>query len=113
MGYIVMLYVMKYDVMGYIIMLYLIKYDFMGGIHCNTLCLFHTKNECNELEKKLFLSDHQLDQVKEELSLREAQILKQQLLTARVEKEKESLRVMIYLLSTGRLLEILRVMTYL
>lgn len=65
----------------------------MPGIINNVLSERLLQDEIIELSKRLKLTEHQLDQVKEEISIREASLLKEKMETARINKEKEMLRV--------------------
>jgi hypothetical protein len=55
------------------------------------------QDKVDELNKKLRLSQHQLDQIKEEVTLHDALVVKQKMETARVEKERDFLKVCISL----------------
>ena len=54
--------------------------------------LIESQDEITEMKRKLKIMNHQIDQLKEEISSKEAALVKEQLEHQRVEKEKESLK---------------------
>jgi len=54
------------------------------------MCL---QDEITEMKRKLKIMNHQIDQLKEEISGKEAALVKEHLENVRVEKEKEGLKV--------------------
>ena len=62
----------------------------MITLHC-TLCFFQ-QDEITEMKRKLKIMNHQIDQLKEEISSKDAALVKEHLEHQRVEKEKESLK---------------------
>lgn len=61
--------------------------------YVQTFSMYYFQDEIAELRKRLKLTEHQLDQVKEEIVMREALLLKERMDKAVIEKEKESLMV--------------------
>ena len=54
--------------------------------------LIESQDEITEMKRKLKIMNHQIDQLKEEISAKEAALVKEQLEHQRVEKEKEALK---------------------
>ena len=54
--------------------------------------LMTSQDETNEMKKKLKIQTHQIDQFKDEISSKEAALVKVNLEHTRIEKEKEALR---------------------
>ena len=60
------------------------------------LCAYQLRfiqDEITEMKRKLKIMNHQIDQLKEEITSKEAALVKVNLDHARVEKEKEALKV--------------------
>ena len=55
-----------------------------------------SQDEITEMKRKLKIMNHQIDQLKEEISSKEAALVKEHLEHQRVEKEKDSLKVRKY-----------------
>lgn len=60
--------------------------------------IFHLQDEITEMKRKLKIMNHQIDQLKEEISAKEAALVKEQLEHHRVEKEKEALKGRLFML---------------
>ena len=54
------------------------------------------QDEITEMRRKLKIMNHQIDQLKEEISAKEASLVKEQTEHQRVDKEKEGLKVFIF-----------------
>jgi len=62
------------------------------------MCFF-CQDEITEMKRKLKIMNHQIDQLKEEITTKEAALVKVNLDHTRVEKEKEALKVNIFVFS--------------
>ena len=61
-----------------------------------TLCvLIFFQDEITEMQRKLKIMNHQIDQLKEEITSKEQALVKEHLDRQRVEKEKDNLKVFI------------------
>ena len=60
--------------------------------HVTIFCMC-LQDEITEMKRKLKIMNHQIDQLKEEISGKEAALVKEHLENVRVEKEKEGLKV--------------------
>ncbi len=58
---------------------------------------FAFQDEITEMKRKLKIMNHQIDQLKEEISSKDAALVKEHLEHQRVEKEKESLKVGVHI----------------
>ncbi len=52
------------------------------------------QDEITEMKRKLKIMNHQIDQLKDEISTKEAALVKERLEHDRVDKEKEALKVL-------------------
>ena len=64
------------------------------------MCFF-CQDEITEMKRKLKIMNHQIDQLKEEITTKEAALVKVNLDHTRVEKEKEALKVNIFFAHTS------------
>lgn len=48
--------------------------------------------ECSELKTKLKVTSHQTEQLKEDIAMKEQQLIKEEVILRKVTKEKENLR---------------------
>ena len=55
--------------------------------------LVESQDEITEMKRKLKIMNHQIDQLKEEITSKETAIVKEHLEHQRIEKEKDSLKV--------------------
>lgn len=55
--------------------------------------LIECQDEITEMKRKLKIMNHQIDQLKEEITTKEAALVKEHLEHQRVEKEKDTLKV--------------------
>lgn len=55
--------------------------------------LTESSAECTELRAKLKLSNHQTEQLKEDIAMREKDLIKEEIILRKVMKEKENLRL--------------------
>lgn len=61
------------------------------GVVTVTACAL--QDEITEMKRKLKIMNHQIDQLKDEISTKEAALVKERLEHDRVDKEKEALKV--------------------